>query len=345
MSQFRFLILFFVLVSCHQAPPSKMQTYQKAKAQNSVQRSIAFVQAQQSLLHRSSTKDQLLVLQNPAVRADAIQLLDNIYKLQDSLVPNHASNNSYPSSTSHIPAESRFIALHQKVRDTESMQAIINDLLNQNKIQVVQDAAETSDFHKGRTIELKLAQSELSSVTELLKAQAIEINKEITWSSENEEKFTKFKKAISFDIKALQDFSHQLQSTQAIESKIALQKAVFDQQETLSIAAQQLENALNTTPNTYLLLSFYQDLHFAQPKPSPFRANLASNLDIGWSNFRQFLLDAALIWPYVILAIIFLTTILLAISSSRKKARDFQLQMLQKQSKSHQNSQHGITKK
>ena len=133
MSQFRFLILFFVLVSCHQAPPSKMQTYQKAKAQNSVQRSIAFVQAQQSLLHRSSTKDQLLVLQNPAVRADAIQLLDNIYKLQDSLVPNHASNNSYPSSTSHIPAKSRFIALHQKVRDTESMQAIINDLLNQNK--------------------------------------------------------------------------------------------------------------------------------------------------------------------------------------------------------------------
>ncbi len=345
MSQFRFLILFFVLSSCQQAPPSNIQLYQKAKADNSVALTNAFQQSYQALFKRTTTDKQTLLFYAAHTRADATQLIDSIYTLNNYPVAIKDSLVTLLSNTSATHSKPAYRALHQKVRDNQQMHAVIEDLLVNQKIQIIHDALGTTDYHQGRMLELKVLQADLPEIARVLKSNAIEINQELNWKADLDKNYPFFQKGIASDINALRSFEDQLNQTSNIEEKIILQKAIFDQQEVLSIAALQLHESLSSKHYSHLLLSYYQDLNYTQPKQSTFKATLASNLNLGWNNFRQLLLRSALVWPYIILSVIFLTTILLAVSSSRKKARDFQLKILQNQAKLHQYSEHDNNKK
>lgn len=355
-----FLLLSLLMVSCQASQPSEMdlyksnqiQAHQELEAQFnqtiaqhikvlndaplstkafvvSPQATTALKTTLKTLESQSSTKEKSTL--TPSTKEEELKQLDSISNTQKTtaLSAKDKTNNG---------------AILLNVRDYQDTYNKIHQLATKYEFNIASEVEQMTDFHKRNTMEIYTTPNNFEILIKEFRDLAVVIRKKQVWQQEENTNFLQMQSKIASTKEQLDDLNKQLAALSNLEDQLQIKDKISEVTERLDLAVLTAKNALSNQAHSAILVSFYQTLDIAKPKAETFSADFSTNLTIGWSNFKQFVLDAALVWPYIIIGFILLMTVLLAIGSSRKKARQFKLQMLHGQNLQQQITQQNITK-
>ena len=129
----------------------------------------------------------------------------------------------------------------------------------------------------------------------------------------------------------LSDLSKQLDATKVVAEQLLLKESIAQLSQAVEHTVLQLHAQATKPPQSQLTVAFYETIPPPPPSPQSLGADFSNNLKAGWVQFKVFLLQAALVWPYIVLGVLLLIVIGLIVGNNRRKARQFQLQLLHKQ--------------
>lgn len=331
------IVLSFLLVACQPSTPSEIDVYQKHQAQANQTLEEQFTQTISQ--HIEQAKSSPLETSNVALSNQAATALKSTL---DQLESAHSEDsNAVSSPLQSSPRQNGALLLH--VRDYQATYQHIHQLATDYDFTIIKETEQTNDFHKKSVMEIQTSSNNFATLIKEFRELAAIIRKKQIWLQTDNKDFLALQGQIISTQKQLEDLKTALTSNTSVEETLSIKDKIATATQQLDLAVLKAQNILNNTPQSTILLSFYQDIEPTKPKPRAFSADFSTNLIIGWKNFKQFILDTALIWPYLILALIFITTIGLAVSNSRKKARQFQLQLLHNQNLQQQKIQQQLT--
>jgi len=336
------LLLSLVLLSCNPQEPSKMEKYELAKkeavqtiennfegriqqtikeenntlAANSLQAKQELKAALKQLAHQSTTasdKKANITPLTPSTDIEDIQQLDSLSSIQ--LLENHPKSG----------------ALLIKVRNYQDAYSKIYRLQEQLKFKVTSEQETTTNYSRENTITIEADPAYFEEIIKSFRGLAAVIHKKYIWNQHENNDFLKIKSQIATNHNALGQLNSQLASTKNTKEKLQVQEQITQTLGELDMQTLQAKNLVQQTTKSGVTIAFFEEIDLAKPAPEPFNASFSTNLQVGWENFKTFLLNAALVWPYIIIGLIFFITILIAIGSSRRRARQFKLQAMQAQ--------------
>jgi hypothetical protein len=356
MHYFYLFLLSFLVVSCQQNKPSEMAQYHVAKvtdlqkleqefdatiAQNidklnnsplssqhfpiseialkelkETMKTLKVEEKEQANAKKTTAKDKKYI-SNPTP-STSIQELENL----DSIT----NTNTTPLANKENKINNGALLLN--VRNYQDAYNRIGKLATKYDFNISSEEENTTNFRKGNTMEIYAAPEDFDKLVKEFRSLAVIIRKKQIWQQKDNYDFLRIQSQISTSREAISNLNHHLANTINTEDILRIQEELTNTTKKLDLMVLSAKTTISNKAYSAITLSFYQELDLAKPAPEAFSADFSSNLLVGWTNFKQFLLDAALVWPYIILALIFLSTAMLAVGSSRRKARQFKLQML-----------------
>lgn len=342
-----------MVISCQENQPSEQQVYQAKKAENHLvlaQNFDALIATQKAPKGDDAT--------TTAISKQGIQeLKTTLLTLKETDKDDKDATTVTPSTSiedlNHLDSVSAAVSSTAKVNDGALLLHVRNyqdtynkvyKLADQYNFNIASEEEHTTDFHKGNTLTIEMEPEQFPELVKEFRNLASIIRKKQIWQQDNSYDFLTAKSKITTTKDKLEQLQTQLAKTNNLKDQLLLQDKITETTETLDVLVLNATNNINQKAYSTITLSFYQEMEMAKPAPTTFSADFGSNLVLGWANFKQFVLNAALIWPYIIIGLIFLLTVLLAVRSSRKQARQFKLQMLHGQNMQQQITQYKATK-
>lgn len=218
------------------------------------------------------------------------------------------------------------------VHDYDQAYTNIQALTKDTGIRLVSETEQTTDYHRGVILQLEAPAHQLDQTVKRLEGLATVLRKKERWQPSNNNYHLTVKSQLVIHQQRLNDLSAQLNETKPLLADQLLLK------ETIADLSQEVENTLlqlqaqATTPNqSVLTVAFYETTPPPAHKPQSFSADFSNNLKAGWVQFKGFLLQAALVWPYIVMGLLLLIVMGLIVGNNRRKDRQFKLQLLHKQ--------------
>ncbi len=343
MRYIQLLVLSILVVSCHNPKVSDMEQYQSSKNINNQNRTSAFdktvadfIQGQKQ--NGVNTPYRLSVMEMEDIRKHVDSLKTGLAindPTDKALITPDVKNSSADFSDKNATSINH-AALLLKVRDYAYVNEKVHELSDQYKFRIITESEHTTDFHKGNTVEIQTNSENFTEVLSEFNAFAIVLNKKNHWKQNKNNDFLTIKSLIESKNLAIAEYEQKINNAEDLKDKLLIQKSLNQEKEDLNLLALKAENSINSQPVNSIILSFYQDIEISKPQQKTFTAEFSANFTAGGENFKQFLLETATVWPYVLIGLLFFITALLAVGSSRKKARQFKLQMLHHRKQQHQ---------
>lgn len=315
------LLLSCFFIACQPSKPSELEQYRTALKQNEATLEQSFERYLKEQTNATQPQENLstTAVQNLKTSLQAIQISS-----ETQVDSNTTASNPLSASQNG--------ALLIQVRNYKETYDKIRALEEQYQANLVRESMETTKLHQGNTIELRTNQQQFANLMKEVESLGLIVRNKRTWkNSLNSDGALILQSALKTNQEAISRIDEQLANSKNLTDKLALEAARVDYQTGLDLAILKAEQLIEQPTESVLTITFYEQLASAQPAATTFNADFSSNLQLGWDHFKQFLLDAALVWPYLIIGLLFLITILLAVSSSKRKAQQFRLQMLQQQ--------------
>lgn len=218
-----------------------------------------------------------------------------------------------------------------RVRNHEETYQQIQDLAQEQNLVILQETEQIAKYKKGSIIQLQSPSNQLQSTLNHVRDLAVVLRKKQLWQMPANNNHLHVKSELITTKQRLDDLREQLKSVQNVQDQLLLKEQIAQLTQKLELTILNLQEQAQPTHPSTLTIAFYEELPPIATVPTTFSADLSSNLETGWNQFKDFLLQTALVWPYIILGLLFLITILLAVGNSRKKAREFKLQLLHRQ--------------
>lgn len=318
------LLLVFTFASCQSNSPSKeeQQRAEQLAAEQQVEEDFEKALQQQRKTLAAQQEGTAYVPPHKAVELlNTAQLLFNL-----------DSNGLPPSITPQTAiAAPQHGGLLLRVRNHEETYQQIQELAQAQGLIVLQETEQIEKYKKGSIIQLEAPASQMQATLEKVRDLAAVLRKKQLWQTPTNKDHLRVKSEFIITKERLQDLRTQLEETDNVKDQLLLKEKIAQLAQQVELTVLNLrEQATQASPST-LTIAFYEELTPVAAVPTTFAADLSGNLEAGWNQFKQFLLQAALVWPYIILGLLFLITILLAIGSSRRKAREFKLKLLHRQ--------------
>lgn len=346
------LLLSFLLFSCQPSQPSEMEVYETNQAAAHQELETEFnqlIRQQVQTLNDESLAAKHFVVSSEAKTAlknslTALQPVDNSKQETPSDLTQQPSDSStiHTEEVPNTPTKINNGALLVNVRDYQDTYNKVHQLAAKYDFNVASEMEQTTNFHKGNTMQIQAAPKDFERLIKEFRNLAVIIRKKQIWQQKENNDFLQLQNEITTTHKQLTDLNAQLLTVTDLNEQLTIKDKIATVNSTLELAALTAKSTLKNESLSSITLSFYQHIDLVKPTPETFSADFSTNLVVGWANFKQFVLDAALIWPYIILALILFMTIALAVNSSRKKARQFKLQMLHSQNMQQQQIQQQI---
>lgn len=218
------------------------------------------------------------------------------------------------------------------VHDYDQAYTNIQTLTNDTDIRLVSETEQTTDYHRGVILQLETPTHQLDQTVKRLEGLATVLRKKECWQPSRNNYHLTIKSQLVVHQQRLNDLSTQLNETKPpLADQLLLKKTIAGLSQEVENTILQLQ-AQATTPNrSVLTVAFYESTPPPTPTPQSFSADFSNNLKAGWIQFKGFLLRAALVWPYIVMGFLLLIVMGLIIGNSRRKARQFKLQLLHKQ--------------
>lgn len=343
-----YFVLFSVLVSsCQPSKPSELELYHLSKneatqkleaefskrlslttaklkeapidAKNFVASSKSIQTLKQTLTTLQPSNNQASVAKNniasitPSTNPEQIRKLDSTAKTQTTeLVRSDSKTNN--------------AALLLNVRDYQDTYYKIHKLSAKYGFNIANEKEETTDFYKSNTMEIYASPENFDAIVADLRNSALILRQKHLWQQEENSDFLRLQSDIATTANLIQQLKEQLNTATNTEDKLRIQNDLTTKVQDLDFLVLNATAAINNKPFSCILVAFYQNLDAAKPIPNAFSADLSTNLLVGWANFKVFVLEAALVWPYIALSLLGLLIMSLVISSKRKKERQLKLQ-------------------
>ena len=319
------LSLLFTLFSC-QSNTSSEEEQQRAAQVNAEQ------QVEEDFEQALTQQHEELATQQAAAVAyvqpeQAIELL-NTAQLLFNLDSNGLPQAVAPVDAAITPQHGGLLL---RVRNHEETYQQIRSFAKEQGLVVLQETEQIANHKKGSIIQLQSPASQMQATLDHVRDLAAVLRKKQLWQMPTNNEHLRIKSEFIITKGRLQDLREQLKETPTVRDQLLLKERIAELAQKLELIVLNLrEQATQSNPST-LTIAFYEELTPIASIPTTFSADLSGNLEAGWTQFKQFLLQAALVWPYIILGLLFLITILLAVGNSRRKAREFKLQLLHRQ--------------
>lgn len=320
-----FVLLVFTFASCQSNSPSKeeQQRAEQLAAEQQVEEDFekALQQQRENLAAQQEVAAAYVSPQKAVELLNTAQLLFNL-----------DSNGLAPTTTpQNIAPAPQHGGLLLRVRNYEETYQQIQELAQEQGLLILQETEQLEKYKKGSIIQLEAPASQMQPTLEKVGDLAAVLRKKQLWQTPTNKDHLRVKSELVITKERLQDLRNQLEDTDNVRDQLLLQERIAQLAQQVELTVLNLrEQATQASPST-LTIAFYEELAPVAAVPTTFSADLSGNLEAGWNQFKQFLLQAALVWPYIILGLLFLITILLAIGNSRRKAREFKLKLLHRQ--------------
>lgn len=329
------LIVSFLMVACQPSQPSKIEQYNTAKAKATQNLELEFKRSINQQI--DAQNNQVIDASDFVVSKKVAQDLENALanweqpvktKLDSNRTTSTVDSVAKVSTTSFIEQKPNNAALLLNVRNYQETYDKVKALSKKHNFNIANELEQTGDFHKGNTMEIYMAPENVETILDEFRDLAVVIRQKQVWQQKEKKDYLPIVNRIITTKEQLASLNTQLEKSTNLEDQLKLKDKISTVYQELNLATLDATNILSNQPYSTVTLAFYQNLEMSTPKVETFSAGFSSNLVIGWANFKQFVLDAALVWPYIIIGFILLLTVLLAIGSSRKRTRQFKLQML-----------------
>jgi hypothetical protein len=332
----RLLSLFLMLIflsACQEQGPNKLEQYQQAKIKdtqkleekfNTAIAKVAEEERQQMVAHTPEGKE---VLKN-AIEAYAEQNTTSLTPSVDESLLGAIDTAIRQRDELGIVKNG---AILMKVRDYEETYEMIQKLTTELEANIIAETQTTTDYNQENTLQLQVNPTEFNKVMDLLGSTATIIRKKQVWQPMAKEEYTPIVSSLEAQAIRQKALVRQFKPTLAVSDKMLLQENLASTNQVINNQLNQAVRLAKDLPKSQITVSIFQPIDFVKPAPEPFNASFSANLELGWENFKVFLLQAATVWPYVLIGTIFLLTVLLATASSKRRARKFRLQTLQAQ--------------
>ncbi len=320
-----FLFLLAVALSaCQSNQPSEKDKQRTELAAVEQQVEAEFEKALAQQRNSLETQNQAGVSYvNPQKAAELLNTVQLLFSLD--------SNRLAPAETSTLASTPQHGGLLLRVRNHEETYQQIQQLAQEQGLIILQETEQMAKHKKGSIIQLQAPASQMQPTLERVRDLAAVLRKKHLWQMPTNNDHLRVKSELVVTKQRLHDLREQLEDTENIRDQLLLKERMAELNQNLELIILNLrEQATLASPST-LTIAFYEELTPIEPVATTFSADLSGNLEAGWIQFKQFLLQAALVWPYIIIGLLFLITILLAIGSSRRRERAFKLQLLHRQ--------------
>jgi hypothetical protein len=319
------LLLVISLASCQSNLPNKEDQQRAEQIASEQEVEAGFEKA--LLLQRENLTLQQQASTHSVSPQKAVELLNTaqlLFNLDSNGIAVTTNSNDLGTTPQHG-------GLLLRVRNHEETYQQIHDLAQEQGLTIVQETEQIAKYKKGSIIQLQTPANQLQPTLDKVRDWAAVLRKKQLWQMPANHDHLHIKSELIITKQRLEDLRSQLKETEKVSDQLLLQERMAQLAQHLELTVLNLqEQAKKASPST-LTIAFYEELTPIAPAPTTFSADLSGNLEAGWNQFKQFLLQAALVWPYIILGLLFLITVLLAVGNSRRKAREFKLQLLHKQ--------------
>lgn len=217
------------------------------------------------------------------------------------------------------------------VRDYDQAYANVQTLANQTGIRLISETEQTTDHHRGIILQLETPTQQLDQTVERLEGLATVLRKKQRWQPATNNHHLSVKSQLVVHQQRLSDLSEQLETTEPLADQLLIKDNIAQLSQEVEHTVLQLQDQATAPQRSILTVAFYEATPPPPPAPQHFSADFSNNLKAGWAQFKGFLLQAALVWPYIVLGILALIILGLIVGNSRRKTRQFQLQLLHKQ--------------
>jgi hypothetical protein len=328
------LTVSFLLVACQPTQPSEIEQYNTAKTKANQHLESEFKHSiEQQIADQSN---QVIDASDFVVSSKVVQDLEKALTSLDKPVETEADNNTIPvvdsvatvSKTSLAEKKPSNGAMLLNVRNYQETYDKVRALSKKYALNIVNELEQTGNFHKGNTMEIQVTPENFETILDEFRDLAVVIRQKQVWEQKEKKDYLPIVSRITVTKKHLVSLNTELEKSTVLEDQLKLRDKISAAYQELNLATLSATNILSNQSYSTLTLAFYQNLEMAKPKVETFSAGFSSNLIVGWAGFKQFVLDAALVWPYIIIGFMLLLTVLLAVGTSRKRTRQFKLQML-----------------
>jgi len=341
-----FLVFSFLMVACQPSKPSKIEQYNTAKTKANQTLETEF---KHSISQQITNKSNQLIAPNDFVVSKQVaQDLEHVLAGLDQPINTKLDSNLMADSTAIFQTGFSKNKLNNgamllSIRNYQETYDKIKNLSQKHGFNIAKELEQTGDFYKGNTMEIYTNPENFETILNEFRDLAVVIRQKQIWQQKEKKDYLPIISRITTTKKHLASLNLQLEKSTSLEDQLKLKDKISAVSQELNVAVLDVTNILSNQPYSTITLAFYQSLEMEKPKSETFSAGFSSNLIVGWANFKQFVLDAALVWPYIIIGLILLLTVLLAIRSSRKRTRQFKLQMLHGQALQQQQIAPSIT--
>jgi hypothetical protein len=324
------LTVSFLMVACQPSQPSELEQYNTAKTKANQKLESEFKHSIEAQIDTEGK--QVIDASDFVVSNKVVQDLENALASLDETLDNRAVPvvDSVPVASKKEVLESKPNngAMLLSVRNYQETYDKVRALSKKHTFNIVNELEQTGDFHKGNTMEINIAPENFETVLNDFRDLAVVIRQKQVWQQKEKKDYLPIVNRITTKKEHLASLKKQLETSTVLEDQLRLKDKISEVYQELNLATLDATNILSNPAYSTITLAFYQNLEMAKPKVETFSAGFSSNLVVGWSNFKQFVLDAALVWPYLIIGLLLLFTVLLAVNSSRRRTRQFKLEML-----------------
>lgn len=221
-------------------------------------------------------------------------------------------------------------ALLLGVRNYEEAYKNIHEYAQHFQAQIVSEEEHSSDSLLENTFVLLTPPQNFDALINELREMAMIIRQKRIWQKDLTAQFVDLRTRVATKQEAQTRLKGLLDNTKQADQIIPIQReldAVTAELEALVRTTQELsKKAVFTT----VTVTIYQTLD-RKLAHADFSDRFSGGLTKGWVDFKDFLIRATTVWPWVILGFMLFVAVLFAMRSSRRQARQFQLQTLQNQ--------------
>lgn len=197
--------------------------------------------------------------------------------------------------------------------------------------QVVSEDEYSNDSIVENTIVLLLPPNDFTTFVQEMRDMATPLRQKKLWRDDQTTQYIDLEARLASKKASQESLAALLKTANTAGDIATIQKELDEVTTELESLVRSAQALTEKVTYSTLTITIYQELELPDPVTADFGERFTGGLSSGWINFKEFLIDAANVWPYAVIGLIFLLTIWLAMRSSRKQARQFRMQALQAQ--------------
>ncbi len=217
------------------------------------------------------------------------------------------------------------------VRNYDEAYVAIRQMVEQRGAKIESEEERNTEFRLENTLIIRTAPEHFQPIMDELRDLAVVIREKRLWKQDLSAQFVDLKTRLENKYEAKARLELFMKNAKKAEDVLPIQRELDEITEEIEAVTRTARLLTQKTATSTITATFYQEIAEKAEAEAAFSDRIATGAQTGWLNFKEFLIEATYNWPYIAIGLIFFFTALLAMRSSRRRARQFKLKALQAQ--------------